>query len=51
LKINVREYRRDNKKKDNLARETDNIGYTRRRKTKQNTICAGHHYTQKTQVT
>ena len=28
--------------------ETVNIGYTRRRKTKQkhNTICVGHHYTQ-----
>ena len=27
-------------------RETDNIGYTRRRKKKQkyNTICVGHHY-------
>jgi len=30
------------------ARETSNIGYTRRRKTKQkhNTICVGHHYAQ-----
>jgi hypothetical protein len=30
------------------ARETGNIGYTRRRKTKQkhNTICVRHHYTQ-----
>jgi len=29
------------------SRETDNIGYTRRRQTKQkhNTICVGHHYT------
>ena len=29
-------------------RETGNIGYTRRRKTKQkhNTICIGHHYAQ-----
>ena len=28
------------------SRETDNIGYTRRRQTKQkhNTICVGHHY-------
>ena len=28
--------------------ETGNIGYTRRRKTKQkhNAICVGHHYTQ-----
>ena len=33
--INVREYRRDNKK--GQSRETGNIGYTRRRKTKQNT--------------
>ena len=30
------------------SRETGNIGYTRRRKTKQtyNTICVGQHYTQ-----
>ena len=30
------------------SRETGNIGYTRRRQTKQtyNTICIGHHYTQ-----
>ena len=30
------------------SRETGNIGYTRRRKTKQkhNTICVGHHYAQ-----
>ena len=30
------------------SRETGNIGYTKRRKTKQthNTICAGHHYVQ-----
>ena len=30
------------------SRETDNIRYTRRRKTKQkhNTICFGHYYTQ-----
>ena len=30
------------------SRETDNIGYTRRRQAKQkhNTICAGHQYTQ-----
>jgi len=28
-----------------MDRETENIGYTRRRKTKQkhNTICVGHH--------
>jgi hypothetical protein len=32
------------------SRETDNIGYTRQRNTKQkrNTICVGHHYTLKT---
>jgi len=30
------------------SRETGNLGYTRRRKTKQkhNTICVGHHYIQ-----
>ena len=30
------------------SRETDNIGYTRRRQTKQkhNTICVKHHYAQ-----
>ena len=30
------------------SRETGNIGYTKRRKTKQkhNTICVGHHYAQ-----
>ena len=33
--INVRECRRDNKK--GQSRETGNIGYTRRRKTKHNT--------------
>ena len=34
--------------KDEQSRETDNIGYTIRRKTKQkhNTICFGHHYAQ-----
>ena len=34
--------------KNGQSRETDNIRYTRRRKTKQkhNTICVGHHYTQ-----
>jgi hypothetical protein len=34
--------------KNGQSRETGNIGYTRRRKTKQkhNTICVGHHYTQ-----
>jgi len=44
--INVREYRRENKK--GQSRETGNIGYTKRRKTKQkqNTLCIGQHYTQ-----
>jgi hypothetical protein len=34
--------------KKRQSRETGNIGYTRRRKTKQrhNTICVGHHYAQ-----
>jgi hypothetical protein len=34
--------------KNGQSRETGNIGYTRRRKTKQtyNTICVGHHYAQ-----
>jgi hypothetical protein len=34
--------------KDRQSREGGNIGYTRRRKTKQkhNTICVGHHYAQ-----
>jgi len=34
--------------KKGQSRETGNIGYTRRRKTKQkhNTICVGHHYMQ-----
>jgi len=34
--------------KKGQSRETGIIGYTRRRKTKQNkhTICVGHHYTQ-----
>ena len=33
--------------KNEQSRETYNIGYTGRRKTKQkhNTLCAGHHYT------
>ena len=41
-----REYRRGNQKRQ--SRETGNIGYTRRRKTKQkhNTICVGYHYMQ-----
>jgi hypothetical protein len=35
--------------KNEQSRETDNIGYTRRRKTKQrkNTICIEHHYLKK----
>jgi hypothetical protein len=43
LQINVWELRRDNQ--NGKSRETGNIGYTRRRKTKQkhNTICVGHH--------
>ena len=47
LQINVREYRRGNKK-NWLSRETGYIGYTRRRKTKQKhkTICVGRHYAQ-----
>ena len=34
--------------KNEQSRETGNIEYTRRRKTKQNhnTICVGHHYAQ-----
>jgi len=34
--------------KSGQSRETGNIGYTRRRKTKQkhNTKCVGHHYAQ-----
>ena len=34
--------------KSGQSRETGNIGYTRRRQTKQkhNTKCVGHHYTQ-----
>jgi hypothetical protein len=34
--------------KKGQSRNTDNIGYTRRRKMKQkhNTICVGHHYMQ-----
>jgi len=34
--------------KNGQSRETDNIGYTRQRKTNQkhNTICVGHHYAQ-----
>ena len=46
LKINVREYRRAIQKRQ--SRETGNIKYTRRRKTKQkhNTLCLGHHYMQ-----
>jgi hypothetical protein len=42
--INVREYRRGNKK----GQSRDNIGCTRRRQTKQkhNTICVGLYYAQ-----
>ena len=33
--------------KNGQPRETSNIGYTKRRKTKQNTTqCVGHHYAQ-----
>ena len=34
--------------KNGKSRETGNIGYTRRRQTKQkhNTVCVGHHYMQ-----
>ena len=44
--INVREYRRVIKNRQ--SRESGNIGYTRRRKTKQKCykIRAGHHYAQ-----
>jgi len=44
--INVREYQRGNQ--EWKSRETGNMGYIRRRKTKQkhNTICVGHHFTQ-----
>ena len=44
--INVREYRRANQ--IGQSRDTGNIGYTRRRKTKHkhNTTCTGHRYTQ-----
>jgi len=39
--------------KNGQSRETGNIGHTRRRNTtqKHNTICAGHHYMQTTQIT
>jgi len=39
--------------KKGQSRETDNIGYTRRRKTKQkhNTICVRHNYMQETEIT
>jgi hypothetical protein len=42
--INVREYRRGNKKKGQF-KETGKIGFTRRRQTKQihNTKYVGHH--------
>jgi hypothetical protein len=44
--INVREYQRA--VKNGQSCETNNIGYTRRRQTKQkhNTLCVGHHYRQ-----
>jgi hypothetical protein len=44
--IKVREYRRGNQIEQ--SRETGNIGYTRRRKTKvkHSTISVGHHYAQ-----
>ena len=32
--------------KNGQPRDNGSIGYTRRRHTKQNTICVGHHYTQ-----
>ena len=44
IQTNVREYRRG--RQNGQSRETSNIGYTRRRKTKHNTICVEHHYTQ-----
>jgi hypothetical protein len=39
--------------KNGQSRENDNIGYTRRRQTKQihNKICVGYHYTQQAQIT
>ena len=47
LLINVREYRRGFQ--NGQSRETGNIGHTRRRQTKQkhNTVCVGHHYTER----
>jgi hypothetical protein len=46
--INVREHRRGNQKWTvQQSRETVNKGHTRRRKnekTKNNTVCVGHHY-------
>ena len=32
--------------KNGQSRETGNIGYTRQRQTKQNTMCVEHHYMQ-----
>ena len=32
--------------KNGQSRETGNIGYTRRKQTKHNTLCVGHHYMQ-----
>jgi len=45
MSINVREYRRGNQ--NGQSRETGNIGYTRRRKSKQkhDTLYVGQHYT------
>jgi hypothetical protein len=45
--VNVRKYRRGNQK-NGQSRETGNIGYTIRRKTKRkhNALCVGHHYAQ-----
>jgi hypothetical protein len=46
LKINIREFQRGIQKRQ--SRENGNIGYTRRKQTKQkhNTIYAGKHYMQ-----
>ena len=47
------QYEEQQNKNTTQYRETNNIGYTRRGKTKQkhNTICVGHHITQTTQIT
>ena len=48
---NVREWRRQLKTGQSMARETGNIKYTRQRKTNKNkttnTICVRHHYGQR----